>query len=184
MEISKLEAARRQLDCAIRLFFSDDDLCSVITLSRASFRLLWDIYPTITSDGFEKPFGKLIAELGWSRFNEVANFLKHADKDPEAQMEPDEIHARTGIGFSIILYGRVTDSLSAEMKTWEVIMTLDQPDIWDSHPDPEHESYADFCHSVQVYTAATREQRLSMGRSFLNGFKRMERGLDPEPGKK
>lgn len=180
MKISKLEAAKRQLDCAIRLYFNGDDLSSVITLSRAAFRLLWDIYPRITADGFEKPLSKIIETLGWPRFNEIANFLKHADKDPDAQMEPDEVHVRTGIGFSIILYGRATNgALSPEMKAWETIMTLEQPDVWDSHPDPNHEGYQDFMRGVAAYREATREQRLEMGKVFLRGFKRIERGLDP-----
>ncbi|GFO83395.1 MAG: hypothetical protein A49_30220 [Methyloceanibacter sp.] len=181
MRISKLEAARRQLDCAIRLYFNDDDLSSVVTLSRAAFRLLWDIYPRITTDGFEKPLSETIETLGWSRFNEIANFLKHADKDPDTQMEPDEIHVRTGIVLGTILYGRATNgALSPEMKAWETIMTLEQPDVWDSHPDIGHEGYEDFRRGVENYQRATREQRLAMGRGFLRGFKRMEKGLDPD----
>jgi hypothetical protein len=181
MEISKLEAARRQLDCAIRLYFNGDDMSSIITLSRAAFRLLWDIYPTITTDGFEKPFSKIIETRGWSRFNEITNFLKHADKDPNAQMEPDEVYARTGIGLSIILYGRATSGvLSPEMKAWETIMTLEQPNVWDSHPDPGHEGYEDFRCGVDKYKRATWEQRLAMGRGFMRSFKRIEQGLDPD----
>jgi hypothetical protein len=181
MEISKLEAARRQLDCAIRLYFNEDDMSSVITLSRAAFRLLWDIYPQSMSDGFEQPFSKIIETLGWSQFNKIANFLKHADKDPDAQMEPDEIHAKTGIGLAVILYGRVTNgALSPEMKAWETIMTLEQPDIWDSHPDSSHEAYHDFRRGVEKYGHATREERLTLGRGFLRGFKRIEQGLDPD----
>jgi hypothetical protein len=180
MEISKLEAAKRQLDCAIRLYLNDDDLSSVITLSRASFRLLWDIYPTVANDGFEKPLSKLIERIGWNKFNAITNFLKHADKDPETQMEPDAVHARTGIGFAIILYSRATDSYSPEMKAWETLMTLAEPDIWDSHPDPDHEGYEDFKRAVQKYNTASWEERLAMGRSFLRGFKRIEAGMSPE----
>jgi hypothetical protein len=182
MEISKLEAARRQLDCAVRLYFSDDDLCSVITLSRAAFRLLWDIYPKVNNDGFEEDLSKAIKKLGWPRFHEIANFLKHADKDPDAKMEPDDVHARTGIGLSIILYGRETDDgLSPEMKAWETIMTLESPDIWDSHPDPEHEGYESFVGYAEVYRKATRDERLAMGRNFLQAFRRIEREVEPEP---
>lgn len=172
MKISKLEAAKRQLDCAIRLYLNDDDLSSIITLSRAAFRLLWDIYPSIANDGFEQPLSKVIERLGWSQFNAIANFLKHADKDPDAQMEPDEIHAKSGIGLSIILFGRATDfSLSPEMKAWEVMMTLEQPDIWDSHPDPTHPQYKDFLTSVEIYKKSTRQKRLAMTRRILEDFK-------------
>jgi hypothetical protein len=179
MEISKLEAAKRQLDCAIRLYLNDDDMSSTITLSRASFRLMWDLYPTIANDGFEKPLLKLIEVIGWNKFNAIANFLKHADKDPEAQMEPDEVHAKTGIGFSIILYSRATNAYSPEMKAWETLMTLAEPEIWDSHPEPGHEGYANFKIAVEKYKAATRKERLAMGRSYLRGFKRVEMGMSP-----
>jgi hypothetical protein len=177
MKISKLEAARCQLDCAIRLYFNGDDMCSVITLSRAAFRILWDIYPTITTDGFEKPFSKIIELIGWPRFNEIANFLKHGEKDPEALMEPDEVHAKMGIGFSSILYGRTTNGArSPEMRAWETIMTLEQPEVWDSYPDLGHEGYQDFRRCVEKYEQATREQRLAMGKGFLQGFKRIDPG--------
>lgn len=181
MEISKLEAAKRQLDCAIRLYFNDDDMCSVITLCKASFRLLWDLYPRLSQDGFEKEFGKIIDWMGWKNYYAIANFLKHADKDHDEMMEPHEVHALSGIGHSIILYGRITESaLSPEMKAWETIMTLWHPDIWDSHPDPEHPQYPDFQSTVAKFQSSSRKERLAMGRGFLRGFQRIEKGLDPD----
>jgi hypothetical protein len=177
MEISKLEAARQQLDCAVRLYFDGDDLCSIVTLSRAAFRLLWDIYPQINRDGFEKDLSKEIEKLGWARFQKVPNFLKHADKDPDGKIEVDDIHAKTGIGLGIILYERVADTPpSPEMRAWETIMTLECPDIWDSKPDPQHECYASFAGYVEAYKEATREQRLAVGRKFLVAFRSIERG--------
>lgn len=173
MKISKLEAARRQLNCAIRLYFNDDDITSVITLSRASFRLLWDLYPTISEDGFEKPLGKIIEQLGWSKINEIANFLKHADKDPDAQMEPDEIHARTGIGFSVILYGRAAEAYTPEMQAWDSWMGVAEPEVWDQKPEPDHEGYADFQKCVQMFKVATREERLALARQMLTAFKKV-----------
>jgi hypothetical protein len=150
-------------------------------LSRAAFRLLWDIYPTLASDGFEKPLSKVIENIGWHKFNAITNFLKHADKDPEAQMEPDDVHVRTGIGLSIILYGRATEyALTPEMKAWETIMTLAEPETWDSHPDPGAEGYEDFRRGVERYKIASREKRLEMGRSFLRGFQQLERGERPD----
>lgn len=180
MEISKLEAAKRQLDCSIRLFFNDDDMSSIITLSRAAFRILWDIYPMLVDDGFEKPFGNIIRILGWDRFHEITNFLKHADKDPEAQLESHEISAQLGIGWAVILYGRITEGgFSPEMKAWETYMTVAQPDVWDSHPDPGAEGYEDFRKAVEEFQNSSREQRLAMGRYFLQGFRRIELGQSP-----
>lgn len=180
MKISKLEAAKRQLDCSIRLFFNDDDMSSIIALSRAAFRLLWDIYPTVADDGFEKPLGNVIRKLGWDRFHEITNFLKHADRDPEAELEPHEISAQLGIGLAVILYGRIAEgSFSPEMKAWETYMSVAQPDVWDSHPDPGAEGYEDFRKTVEEFQNSNREHRLAMGRLFLQGFKRIELGQAP-----
>jgi hypothetical protein len=90
MPISKIEAAQRQLDCAIRLYVADDDIVSVHTLSRAAFRLLYDIYPTLKDDDFCRDMGKLIEQLGWKDFNGAANFLKHANSDPEGTRDVRE----------------------------------------------------------------------------------------------
>jgi hypothetical protein len=59
-------------------------------------------------------------------------------------------------------------------------MTLAEPDIWDSHPEPGHKEYKDFRRAVERYNAANRKEQLAMGRSFLRGFKRMEAGMSPE----
>ena len=71
MPISKLEAAQRQLDCAIRLYFAEDDLLAVHTLSRAAFRILFDLYPQKSADEFSQNLEGLIKELGWGEFNRI-----------------------------------------------------------------------------------------------------------------
>ena len=68
-ELTKLEAAQRQLDCAIRLLFNLDDMPSIITLSRAAFRILFDIYPVLKPDGkYSSDLDGVIKRMGWSKF--------------------------------------------------------------------------------------------------------------------
>ncbi len=43
LEISKLDAAKRQLDTAIRLYFCDGDPVSIHTLAAASYNILRDV---------------------------------------------------------------------------------------------------------------------------------------------
>jgi hypothetical protein len=59
------------------------------------------------------------------------------------------------------------------------MMTLAEPEVWDSHPDPGHEGYEDFKRAVGMYKISSRKERLAMGRSFLRGFKLVERGERP-----
>jgi hypothetical protein len=123
MPISKLQAAERQLNCAIRLYFADDDLLAVHTLSRAAFRILFDIYPERSSDGFDRDLDKLIAELGWRKFNRVTNFLKHADNDPEGILDgASEAETQMGIGFALILHCRIARRYTPE--PWLLICGL------------------------------------------------------------
>jgi hypothetical protein len=42
-KITKLDAGGRQLDAAIRMFFKNEDMLAVHTVSRAAFRVLYDM---------------------------------------------------------------------------------------------------------------------------------------------
>jgi hypothetical protein len=72
MAISKLDAARKQLDCAIHLLDSEDPAAH--TLAYAAYCLLRDL------SGAD--LRKLEDAL---RLREVPEFLKHADHHPEAE---------------------------------------------------------------------------------------------------
>ena len=84
-DITKVEAADRQLNQAIRLFFRCGDMLAVHTLTGAAFQLFADlgrvrgIVSRYRSEELIRP--ERMAE--WiSALNETQNFLKHADKDP------------------------------------------------------------------------------------------------------
>ena len=62
MGISKTEAAERQLDAAIRLFFATDDWIAVHTLAAASGRILRDLTEQQGSSAWERLNNKIIPE--------------------------------------------------------------------------------------------------------------------------
>ena len=85
IKVNKPEAARRQINAAIRMLFSGEDPVAVHTLAMAGFRVLRDL-----AKHAENPMDILInsmikpekeTEL-WRHINSLSNFLKHADKDP------------------------------------------------------------------------------------------------------
>lgn len=175
MTITKLQAARQQLDCAIRLLFNLDDMPSVITLSRAAFRVLFDIYPVLKPDGtFSKDLETVIKNMGWTKFNEISNQLKHADKDADAMIDPHPLHAMVGIGIAITVYHQITETRTPEMQAFEVIMSMTAPDVFAGPDDPEAEGYADFMKAVEKMKNATHEQLMEMGRGALNHIKTVE----------
>jgi hypothetical protein len=172
MAISKLEAAQRQLDCAIRLLFNLDDMPSAITLSRAAFRVLLDIYPVLQPDGnFGTDIDGVIERMGWSKFNKIANQLKHANNDAEAMIDPHPLHAMVGIGIAITIYHQITDSRTPEMQAFELIMSMTAPDVFAGPPNPEAEGYEDFMKAVDAMKNANHEQLMAMGRGSLHHLK-------------
>lgn len=83
--ITKREAAGRQLDQAILMFFRRDDMLSVHTLTGAAFQLLVDLGKDggIVSRARSEDFIYPAAMKKWVQaLNNTQNFLKHADKDP------------------------------------------------------------------------------------------------------
>jgi hypothetical protein len=75
-EIDKFEAAQRQLDCAIRLWFVDEESLAIHTLAYAACCILRDLLGSQKREVLSK------FEVS-QKFGEVPNFLKHADRDPE-----------------------------------------------------------------------------------------------------
>jgi len=94
--ISKLDAAQRTLEEGIRLFFEGRDEIAIHSLAAAAHGVLRDIarnrklgftgilhdYPTLRPD----------LRADWIKMlNEPRNFFKHADKDPEGEIEFDGV---------------------------------------------------------------------------------------------
>ena len=75
-EIDKFEATQRQLDCAIRLWFVDEESLAIHTLAYAACCLLRDLFGSQKREVLSK------FEVS-QKFGEVPNFLKHADRNPE-----------------------------------------------------------------------------------------------------
>jgi hypothetical protein len=97
IKISKLDAAKRQLETAIRLYFNYGDPVAIHTLACAAHEILSDLNkkysgkPMVVSDfmikdEYKKHFMKMIRE--------PQNFFKHANKDPENTIDfnPDVSH--------------------------------------------------------------------------------------------
>jgi hypothetical protein len=90
LQVSKLDAARRQLEMAVRLFFVDADPISVHTLAAAAGEVLADLARR------EGKVGLLESMLDGIRpekedevramLHEYQNFFKHADRDPEEML--------------------------------------------------------------------------------------------------
>ncbi len=118
IEITKLEAARRQLETAIRLYFSNGDQISIHTLAAASYNVIRDIVrkkklgAMIVKDlsvQHAKPeFRKVVSKA----LNAAENFFKHADKDPEASFNFLPAQTEFLIFDAEVMYQKLTGRVS------------------------------------------------------------------------
>lgn len=93
IEIGKLDAARRQLDVAVRIFFSHGDEIALHTLAAAARNVLFDlcshrkVKPPMSIDSLVEDFTKPEhRDLIRRKLRQPENFFKHADRDPEERL--------------------------------------------------------------------------------------------------
>lgn len=123
--ITKLEAARRQLDTAIRLLFTQDDAVSVHTLAHAAFGILKGLADyhdenrvlnaakSIAQRTNEKEF--------WKSFNRTGNYFKHADKDAtEVLSEVPEEENEALIHLAIEIYKDLNAPISTGIQVFDI----------------------------------------------------------------
>jgi hypothetical protein len=129
-QVTKLDAARRQLETAIRLLFEQADSVSVHTLAHASFGILKGVAESRNARCVLNVAEELAVEKKnggfWKEFNRTGNFFKHGDKDPEevlSGMPEEENEALISLAIEIYLElnGQVTPAIEAFFLWWHCI---------------------------------------------------------------
>jgi hypothetical protein len=123
--IDKLEAAQRQLECAVRLWLADEDSLPVHTLAYAACRLLRDLFGSQNAEVFRKFEGS-------QRFGEVPNFLKDADRDPDYVLNA---HSKKSVHLTLAFAIRLWEEHDRE-KTPEMIAFSEVDDPFGLAPAP------------------------------------------------
>lgn len=119
-KLDKVEAAQRQLDTAIDMFFGQMDTLATYTVAYASFKVLMDVYPHRQDDDFAQQIDNMIGNEGWKHLSGAANFLKHADRDFDSvasdmsPMKPSVV-----IGLSTLLFCRITGDMTLKMRAFD-----------------------------------------------------------------
>lgn len=125
MPITKIDAARRQLDAAIELFFARGDAIAVATLAYNAL----EISSTLArrQDGRDWTLFEEVAREHNSTLRDVRdifhgprNFFKHADRDPDATIADfDEKDADHLLALTVLQFGEVA-ARSVEM--WSLLI--------------------------------------------------------------
>ena len=112
IKVTKLEAAQRQIDAAIRMLFANEDPVAIHSIAAAGSRILRDLAKQKQTDIWKMMNDCIRPEMreefwGAKGMNRFANFLKHADIDPtEIIDDVDDIVNDYMIFFACLLYVR------------------------------------------------------------------------------
>jgi hypothetical protein len=130
IKISKVDAARRQLDCAISLWFRDGDTVSIHTLVSAAFEIIQDLNSKVGNKDITMiEMARRLAkpehvETVMQLMRKPMLFFKHADRDPHEILEfaPEVseflmIFAMRGL----FLLGEQTSDLQQALIQWHAI---------------------------------------------------------------
>lgn len=121
--VTKLEAAKRQLNSAIRLLFVGEDAISVHSIAVGAANLLSDLAdhkPDITSwrEMMREDQGMTPAQIK-GVLNRSWNFFKHADRDPKEQLEFDAKESEYIMFFATLECGELTET-TTEMQIFQL----------------------------------------------------------------
>lgn len=93
LTISKLDAAKRQLETVIRMYFNSGDPVSLHTLTAAAYNVVRDINekrggnPMLMKERIFEFVKSEQQKLLRDKINEAENFFKHADRDHDVTLE-------------------------------------------------------------------------------------------------
>jgi hypothetical protein len=122
--ISKIDAARRQLEMAISMFFNYSDVVSIHTLSEASYEILNDICKKKRIKSYKEQILALVKpdkiKFFRKKLDESKNFFKHANFDSNKQLEFNPEITEFVIFDCYGLYLKLTRESTALMDTFKV----------------------------------------------------------------
>ena len=109
IQISKLDAARRQIDVAVRLLFDGIDPVAVHTLVGAASVIISDLvekhHPDTSWDRYAQEANKITANEYFQVMRRPQNFLKHARDDAEATLEFDPKDTESVVFWAVMNLG-------------------------------------------------------------------------------
>ena len=133
LPITKFDAAKRQLETAIRLWFYSGDPVSIHTLVAAAHQVLHDLSKKHGGQPSMRDAGVYIKPEARDRYfkiiTEAENFFKHANRDPEATLFFKPEVTPFYLMDSVMVYESITGEFVPVFKVFAGWMLLHYPEI-------------------------------------------------------
>jgi hypothetical protein len=170
-KLTKLDAARRQIDEAIRMFFERRDTVSTHTVAAAAAQVLADLGKSRGFQGWTRN-KTLVKEGHWKEWRaaiaKCEQFFKHADQDPDATCDFHPEITQFFLVESVEMLRMFTGKF-----TWSGLIFS----IWFSATYPEVLQETEFKRAI---TAKSSLLNLSKDFSIFADLLRMEDALAPD----
>jgi hypothetical protein len=108
-------------------------------------------------------------KVGYARFNEETNFLKHADSDPEGDLDDNfQTFTEAGIGMAIGLYKGKDKNLSPEMMAFLVWSAYMRPGFYELSPEANQtlEEWRKASSLIRPRSRPTKRSAISVTHSY------------------
>jgi hypothetical protein len=133
--ITKLDAARRQIETAVLLYFNKRDALSIHTLAAAAQGILTVL---IERAGKTTPLQDSIAAAVPAELKDRVhqalrgpqNFLKHADRDPDGELQFSPELTEAILFDAVAAYSRLTGERSPVLEAFVLSYAADHPDFF------------------------------------------------------
>ena len=166
INISKIDAAKRQLETAIVLYFSNADPVSIHTLSAASHEIIQDLCKPVGIKSAIKDLN-MVKEEKRDEYkklvNSAQNFFKHADKDADRLYEFIPATTEFLIFDACWMYQQLTTEVPRLFHIFSIWFYFNEPDIIrdDAHAEKDFllknrnsfdlQNRASFFNQIQIY---------------------------------
>jgi hypothetical protein len=164
MQISKVEAAQRQLDTAIDLFFGGGDAVAVHSLAAASLNVLSDLaeHEGASWRAQLRQDSTLSAQETKRILNKAWNFFKHADRDPEAKLEFDQVDSEHLMFVAVLQCGDLQQT-TCRMQALQLWYIAAHP----AHFSKDETVFADALKLFPGFETLSTQLKIRRGRDFM-----------------
>lgn len=133
INVSKIDAAKRQLEFAINAFFHKGDFVVIHTLVSAAKTILKDLGKKqgiiSSTDEMMKLVKKDKQKFVIDKLHEAQNFFKHAEMDSDKLLKFNPVLSEYYIWESIELYVNLTQEVTSLMKAFRAFFYVKNPNI-------------------------------------------------------
>jgi hypothetical protein len=132
LKISKTDAAKRQLETAIRMWFFDGDPVSIHALGAAAHQLVHDLGKARGITAVLRSLPDIRQEYKKEMLRAVAqdeNFFKHADRDPDGLLDFKPITTTFFLMDAVLTYEALTGERPPILRAFQMWMMLQNPGL-------------------------------------------------------